>query len=95
VLSFTATGSDGKRDPAARAYVIKQSQAPRRAGQRPAPATSLCSGICRFKLTDVGQGVSLNVTDLKPRTTYSYTVAARDNVSNRLGPRVTVRVRTR
>ena len=95
VLSFTAAGSDGRRDPAARAYVIKQSVATQRAGRRTGPTTSLCTATCRFKLTSVGQSVSLNVTDLQPGTTYSYTVAARDNVSNRLGPRVTVRVRTR
>jgi hypothetical protein len=92
VLSFTAAGSDATTNPAARAYVIRQSK---RIGGRLQPATSLCHGICRFKLTNVGTRVSLTVTDLDPRTTYSYSVAARDNVSNRLGPRVTVRVRTR
>ncbi len=95
VISFTATGSDGRKDPAARWYVIKQSARAKRIGGRFLPATSLCRGTCRFKLTTVGTRVSLTVTDLDPRTTYSYSVAARDNVSHRLGPRVTVRVRTR
>jgi alpha-tubulin suppressor-like RCC1 family protein len=95
VISFTAAGSDGQKDPAARAYVIKQSARAKRIGGGFLPATSLCRVTCRFKLTNVGTRVSLTVTDLQPRTTYSYSVAARDNVSNRLGPRVTVRVRTR
>jgi alpha-tubulin suppressor-like RCC1 family protein len=95
VLSFTAAGSDGQSDPAARRYLIKQSVRPARGARGPAPAKALCHGTCRFALTDVGTSVSLAVTDLKPRTTYTYTVAARDNVSDRLGPRVTLRVRTR
>jgi hypothetical protein len=40
--------------------------------------------------------MTLTITNLRPRTTYYYSVAARDNVSNRRGPRsATVRVRTR
>jgi len=38
----------------------------------------------------------LTVNDLRLRTTYFYAVAARDNVSHRLGPRSrAVRIRTR
>jgi hypothetical protein len=95
VLSFTAAGSDGRNDPAARTYVIKQSAPKARTNGRVVATKALCKGTCRFRLTEVGTSVSLTVTDLRPRTTYSYAVAARDNVSNRLGPRVTIRVRTR
>jgi hypothetical protein len=59
-------------------------------------ATALCRASCRFPVTTVGQRVNLTVTGLKARTTYYFAVAARDNVSGRLGPRAaTVRVRTR
>jgi alpha-tubulin suppressor-like RCC1 family protein len=92
VLSFKAAGSDGRSDPAARSYLIKQIQ---RGGRAASPVKTLCGGSCRFKLTQTGTSVSLTVTDLRPHTTYTYTVAARDNVSKRLGPRVAVRVRTR
>jgi alpha-tubulin suppressor-like RCC1 family protein len=93
VLSFTAAGSDGRSDPAARSYLVKQTlRGPSSATRR---VKTLCHGSCRFALTRVGTSVSLSITGLKPHTTYSYTVAARDNVSNRLGPRVAVRVRTR
>jgi hypothetical protein len=36
---------------------------------------------------DVNTPVELRVNDLRRRTTYYYAVAARDNVSGRLGPR--------
>jgi phosphodiesterase/alkaline phosphatase D-like protein len=40
--------------------------------------------------------VRLTITDLRPRTTYFYAVAARDNVSGRAGPRSpTTKTRTR
>ncbi len=36
------------------------------------------------------------ITDLRPKRTYYYAIAARDNVTRRLGPRsLTLRVRTR
>lgn len=53
-------------------------------------------GTRRFAEIGLNAQLSLTVTDLRPRTTYYYTVAARDNVSGRLGPRSrTVGVRTR
>lgn len=59
-------------------------------------AQTLCKGNCRFSVSQVGEKVTLTVTDLRPNTTYYYAVAARDNVSGRLGRRSTVvRVRTR
>jgi alpha-tubulin suppressor-like RCC1 family protein len=96
VLSFTAAGSDGKTDPAARSYLIRQSLRPLRVNRDLLRATALCRTSCRFPVTAVGQRVNLTVTGLKAHTTYYFAVAARDNVSGRLGPRApTVRVRTR
>jgi hypothetical protein len=95
VLSFKAAGSDGRTDPAARSYLIRQIRRSGPRGRRAGRAEALCHGSCRFDLTRAGTTVSLTVTDLRPHTTYSYTVAARDNVSRRLGPRVAVRARTR
>ena len=97
VLSFKAPGSDGSRPPAARSYVIKQSRRPIRSARSFRRAQSLCrGGRCRFSsVVDVGSPVELNVKDLRRRTTYYYSVAARDNVSGRLGRRSkTVRART-
>jgi phosphodiesterase/alkaline phosphatase D-like protein len=47
-------------------------------------------------VTEVGSRIELTVTNLRPNTTYFYAIAARDNVSRRLGPRSpAVKVRTR
>ena len=96
VLTFTAAGSNGSRPPAARAYLIRQSQRPIRRALDFDRAPALCRGSCRFSALAMGAKITLTVTGLRPRTTYYYAVAARDNVSRRLGPRSTVvRVRTR
>ncbi len=96
VLSFLAPGSDRRRLPAARSYLVKQSTKPIRGRSGFRRATSLCRGSCSFKVTRVGVRVNLTVADLRPRTTYYYAIAARDNVSRRLGPRSrVVSVRTR
>ena len=97
VLSFHAPGSDGSRPPAARSYLVKQSRKPiagRRSFRR---AQALCGGSCHFPtLAEVGGRITLTVSALRPRTTYHYEVAARDNVSHRPGPSSQpVRVRTR
>ena len=96
VLSFDAPGSEGSRPPAARSYLVKQSRRPIRSSRGFRRAQALCRGTCRFPTTTrVGGQVTLSVRDLLPRTTYYYAVAARDNVSRRLGQRSsTVRVRT-
>ena len=86
-LSFTAPGTDGPRPPGARAYLIKQSPRPIRSRRAFVRAQSLCKGSCRFSITEVGTRVTFKVTGLRPDTTYHYSVAARDNVSGRLGPR--------
>ena len=96
VLTFSATGSDGELAPAARSYIVKQSRRPIVGGRAFARAQSLCRGSCRFAGAGVGTRIRLTIGDLRPRTTYHYAVAARDNVSRRPGPRsTTVRVMTR
>ncbi len=94
VLTFAAPGSDGSHAPAARAYLVKQSRRPIRRSLR--RAQTLCKGSCRFAATTVGAKIDLTVTGLRPHSTYYYRIAARDNVSNKLGPRSpTVKIRTR
>lgn len=95
-LKFRAPGTDQARAPAARSYLVKQSLTPitsRRAFRR---AQTLCNGACRFSVAEVGSQIALTITDLRPRTTYYYAIAARDNVSRRTGLRSrTVRARAR
>ncbi len=87
LLSFTAPGTDGRRPPAARTYLVKQSVRPIRKARDFARGQTLCKGTCRFKVTRVGTTLKLTITDLRPGTTYYYAIQARDNVSRRLGPR--------
>jgi hypothetical protein len=95
-LSFLAPGSDGQRPPAAHSYLVKQSLAPIRGRRGFRRAQTLCDGACRFAVSRVGEKITLTVTDLRPNSTYHYAIAARDNVSGRLGPRSgAVSVRTR
>lgn len=97
VLTFKAPGSDGNKPPAARTYVVKQSRRPIRNPRDFRRARSLCKGgRCRFAaVANVNAPIELTVEDLRRRTTYYYAVAARDNVSGRLGRRSkTVKVRT-
>jgi len=87
-LSFFAPGSDGAKEPAARSYLIKQSRRRIRGARGFRRAQSLCKGRCRFAdVTEVGAKITLKVTDLRRRTTYYYAVAARDNVTGKLGRR--------
>ena len=96
VLTFRAPGSDGSPRPPARSYLIKQSTRPIRTRRDFARAFSLCKGSCSFDVTKASATITLNVTGLRRGTTYYYSVAARDNVSKRTGPRSeTVRARTR
>jgi len=95
VLSFSAPGTDGSRPPAARRYVVKQSLGPIRDLRAFGRARTLCGGACGFPAIRVGAKLSLTITGLRRHTTYYYAVAARDNVSGRLGPRsLVVKVRT-
>jgi len=87
LLSFRVPGTDGARPPAARAYLVKQSLSPIRNGRAFTRAQTLCKGRCRFSVTRVGSRITLTVTGLRPNTTYRYAVAARDNVTGRLGRR--------
>ncbi|MGH8575066.1 MAG: hypothetical protein ACREX8_21230, partial [Gammaproteobacteria bacterium] len=87
-LTFIAPGTDGRRPPAARTYVVKQSLRPIRSARGFRRAQTLCKGRCRFAgVTEVGAEIKLTIKDLRPRTTYYYAVAARDNVSGKLGRR--------
>jgi len=96
VLTFDAPPSDGANAPAARDYLVKQSRRPIREPGDFDRAQALCRASCHFRVTAVGTRIKLTVTDLRPRSTYYYAVAARDNVSNRRGPRSTiVMIRTR
>ena len=96
VLRFVAPGTDGHRPPGARAYLIKQSTSPIRNSREMAQAPTLCGGSCRFSVLSAGTRITLTITNLQPRTTYYYAIAARDNVSGRAGPySPTVSVTTR
>lgn len=95
-LRFKAAGTDRDRPPAARAYLVRQSLRPIRSVREFRRARAVCSRSCRFAVTAVGAQNTLTVSGLRPKTTYYYAVAARDNVSGRLGPRsATVKVRTK
>ncbi|MFP5364049.1 MAG: RCC1 domain-containing protein [Thermoleophilia bacterium] len=87
LLRFDATGTDGSKPPAARRYLVKQSRRPIRTTRQFDRATSLCGGSCSFAVTEVGVTIRLTVNELRRRTTYHYSIAARDNVSGRRGPR--------
>ena len=88
-LGFLAAGTDGSHAPAAQRYLIKQSSRPIRSARDFARARTLCGGSCRFPVTRVGARLIIDITDLRPGRTYYYAIAARDNVSGRLGPRST------
>ena len=95
-LSFRAPGTNGRRGPAARKYLVKQSTRPIRSRRSFRRAKTLCRGRCKFDVTRVGVRVTLTITGLRPNATYYYSVAARDNVSGRLGRRSrTAKARTR
>ena len=86
VLTFKAAGTDGRKPPPARTYVVKQSLSPIRGARGFRRAQTLCRGRCRFPgVSEVGAMLSLTVSDLRAGSTYYYAVAARDNVSGRLG----------
>lgn len=86
-LTFRAAGTDASRPPAASGYLIKQSRRPIRNARDFRRADVLCKGTCSFGVDDVGEKVTLTVTDLRRRSHYYYAVAARDNVSARIGRR--------
>ncbi len=96
ILTFSAPGSDGTHPPAARAYLVKQSRSPIRSPRDFRQAATLCNGSCRFRVAAVGTTIKLTITHLAPHTIYYYAIAARDNISNILGPRSqTIAIRTR
>jgi alpha-tubulin suppressor-like RCC1 family protein len=88
ILTFAAAGTDGGKPPAARTYLVKQSRRPIRGARGFRRAQTLCNGRCHFSTVEgVGAPQRLTVTDLRPGTTYYYSVAARDNVTRKVGRR--------
>lgn len=96
VLTFRAAASDGTSAPAAHTYLIKQSLSPIRTARDFSRAPALCKSACVFSVTKLNAEAKLEVTGLRRNRTYYYSVAARDNVSKRPGPRSrTASARTR
>ena len=88
VLTFDATGTDGTLPPPAQRYLVKQSRRPIESARAFRRAEALCRGSCRFpSAREVGQTLALTISHLRGGTAYYYAVAARDNVSRRLGRR--------
>jgi len=94
-LSFQAAGTDHAHPPAAHGYLIGQSTHPIRTRRDFRAAHALCRGRCVFDVTLVGATLTQTIIGLDRRRTYYYAIAARDNVSRRLGPRShTIQART-
>jgi alpha-tubulin suppressor-like RCC1 family protein len=87
VLSFRVAGTDGSKPPAARRYLVKQSERPIRTAADFRRAAALCRGTCTFDVTRLDATAQLTITDLRRNRRYYYAVVARDNVSGRTGPR--------
>ena len=85
-LTFRAAASDRDDGPAVGRYVVVQSRRPIRGGRAFAAATRLCGRVCRFAPDAPGERITLEVTDLRPATTYYYAVRAVDKAGNK-GPR--------
>jgi alpha-tubulin suppressor-like RCC1 family protein len=86
-LRFVAPGTAGHHPPPAHSYLVKQSLTPIRSARDFARAQTLCKGACTFPVIHVGDRIVLTITSLQRHTKYYYAVAARDNVTARLGPR--------
>ncbi|HWF50091.1 MAG TPA: hypothetical protein VG294_05525 [Solirubrobacteraceae bacterium] len=94
-LGFFAPGTDGQHPPPAHSYLVKQSLRPIRSAGDFVRAQTLCQGACSFPVVHVGDRIRLTVTSLQRHTRYYYAVAARDNVTARLGHRSrTVKAKT-
>jgi hypothetical protein len=87
VLTFSAPASDGSAAPPARSYLVKQSLRPIRTAVEFRRAHAVCKGACTFAVTQLKAVIELHIRQLRRRTTYYYAIAARDNVSRRIGPR--------
>ena len=95
-LSFRSAGSDGSRLPPARGYLVKRAAQPIRSARDFARARAVCGGKCTFDVTRVGATLTLTITRLRPGSIVYLSVAARDDVSGRIGPRSSsIRVRVR
>ena len=81
-LRFRAPGSDGRRGPPVRRYIVKQSTRPITSARRFRRARSLCRGSCRFAPRRRGQRLSLSVRRLCPGRRYYYAIRAKDEGGN-------------
>ena len=84
-VEFRAPGTDGLNPPVARRYVIKVSSKPIRGARAFARARTLCDP-CGFPVAQVGNKAGSSYYEPHPDTTLYYAIAARDNVSGKLGP---------
>jgi photosystem II stability/assembly factor-like uncharacterized protein len=84
-LTFSAPGANGDEPPAAGVYVVKQSRTPITDEASFDAARSLCGEGCTFSPKNVGDRITLHVTDLVPETTYYYALKAK-NEGGALGP---------
>lgn len=82
-LQWSAVGTDGARPPPAAEYVVKQAEAPVADAAAFREATTLCE--CSFDPAEVGEALTVTVTDLDPGTTYHYAMRAR-GPDGSLGP---------
>ena len=96
-LRWRAPGSDGRKGPPVRRYIIKQSTRPITSARRFRRARSLCKGTCRFAPRRRGSRLSLTVSELCPGRRYHYAIRAKDEGGNlsRIGRFRSVRVSAR
>lgn len=81
-LRFRAPGSDGRRGPPVRRYVVKQSVRPITSARGFRRARSLCASSCRFAPRRRGSRLSLSVRRVCPGRRYYYAVRAKDEGGN-------------
>jgi hypothetical protein len=81
-LRFRAPGSDGRKGPPVRRYIIKQSKRPITSARRFRRARSLCRGSCRFAPRRRGARMTLLVRALCPGRRYYYSIRAKDEGGN-------------
>jgi len=76
-LTFSAPGSDGNEGPPITDYVVRQSRSPIADQQGFEGAQPLCDGACTFSPKQVGDKITLTITDLTPGITYHYALRPR------------------
>ena len=81
-LRFRAPGSDGRRGPPVRRFVVKQSVRPITSARGFRRARALCRSSCRFAPARRGSRLSLSVRRLCPGRRYYYAIRAKDEGGN-------------